>query len=130
MNRGEEPGRDHRYHDGMSIAKRHFEPVHPGEVLLEEFLRPLGISQYRLAKAISVPQRRISEIARGKRSVTADTALRLGRYFGMEAQFWLNLQSRCDLLCAEAALDSRLEEGESRRLGCIGKTRGSSVRPQ
>jgi len=70
----------------------------------------MDISQYRLAKDISVPQRRISEITQGKRSITADTALRLGRYFGMEAQFWLNLQSRYDLLKAEDALDERLDE--------------------
>ena len=92
------------------MAKRDFDPIHPGEILLEEFLRPMGISQYRLAKDISVAQRRISEITQGKRSITADTALRLGRYFGMEAQFWLNLQSRYDLLCAEAELDERLEK--------------------
>lgn len=91
------------------MVKRDFDPIHPGEILLEEFLRPMGISQYRLAKDISVPQRRISEIVQGKRSVTADTALRLGRYFGMEAQFWLNLQSRYDLLRAEAELDERLD---------------------
>ena len=91
------------------MAKRDFDPIHPGEILLEEFLRPMGISQYRLAKDISVTQRRISEITQGKRSITADTALRLGRYFGMEAQFWLNLQSRYDLLCAEAELAKRLE---------------------
>jgi len=91
------------------MTKRDFAPIHPGEVLLEEFLLPMGISQYRLAKDISVPQRRISEITQGKRSITADTALRLGRFFGMEAQFWLNLQSRYDLLCAEAELDKRLE---------------------
>jgi len=72
-------------------------------------LRPMGISQYRLAKGISVPQRRISEITQGERSVSADTALRLGRYFGMEAQFWLNLQSRSDLLRAQAELDERLD---------------------
>ena len=92
------------------MAKRDFEAIHPGEILLEEFLRPMGISQYRLAKDISVPQRRISEITQGKRSITADTALRLGRYFNMEAQFWLNLQSRYDLLCAEAELDKRLDK--------------------
>ena len=91
------------------MAKRHFEPIHPGDILLEEFLRPMEISQYRLAKNISVPQRRISEITQGKRSITADTALRLGRYFSMEAQFWLNLQSRYDLLRAEAELEKRLE---------------------
>jgi addiction module HigA family antidote len=91
------------------MTKRDFAPIHPGEVLLEEFLLPMGISQYRLAKDISVPQRRISEITQGKRSITADTALRLGRFFGMEAQFWLNLQSRYDLLRTEAELDKRLE---------------------
>ena len=90
------------------MAKRDFDPIHPGEILLEEFLRPLEISQYRLAKDISVPQRRICEIVQGKRAITADTALRLGRYFGMEAQFWLNLQSRYDLLQAEAGLEERL----------------------
>jgi len=90
------------------MVKRDFEPIQPGEVLLEEFLKPMEISQYRLAKDISVPQRRISEITQGKRSITADTALRLGRYFGMEAQFWLNLQTRYDLLRAEAELEKRL----------------------
>ena len=92
------------------MSKRDFDPIHPGEILLEEFLRPMGISQYRLAKDMSVPQRRISEIVQGKRSVTADTALRLGRFFGMEAQFWLNLQSRHDLLRAEAELEKRLDK--------------------
>jgi addiction module HigA family antidote len=91
------------------MAKRDFEPIHPGEVLLEEFLQPMGITQYRLAKEISVPQRRISEIVQGKRSITADTALRLGKYFDMEAQFWLNLQSRYDLLRAESELEDRLD---------------------
>ena len=92
------------------MTKRDFPPIHPGEILLEEFLLPMGISQYRLAKDISVSQRRISEIVQGKRSITADTALRLGRYFKMEAQFWLNLQSRFDLLNAEAELAKRLEK--------------------
>jgi addiction module HigA family antidote len=92
------------------MAKRDFEPIHPGEILLEEFLRPMNVTQYRLAKDISVPQRRISEITQGKRSITADTTLRLGRYIGMEAQFWLNLQPRYDLLCAEAELAKRLEK--------------------
>lgn len=92
------------------MSKRDFDAIHPGEILLEEFLRPMDISQYRLAKDISVPQRRISEITQGKRSITADTALRLGRYFGMEPQFWLNLQSRYDLLRAEDALDKRLDK--------------------
>lgn len=92
------------------MSKRDFDPIHPGEILLEEFLQPMDISQYRLAKDISVSQRRISEITQGKRSITADTALRLGRYFGMEAQFWLNLQSRYDLLQAEDELDTRLDK--------------------
>lgn len=90
------------------MTKRVLEPIHPGEILLEEFLKPMKISQYRLAKDISVPQRRISEITQGKRSITADTALRLGRFFGMEAQFWLNLQSRYDLLKAEEQLEEKL----------------------
>jgi len=72
-------------------------PVHPGEILKEEFLDPLAISQYRLSKDISVPPRRINEIVLGKRAITADTALRLGRFFGMSPQFWLNLQAHYDL---------------------------------
>ena len=95
---------------GYGMSKRNFGPIHPGEILLEEFLRPMGISQYRLAKDISVPQRRISEIVQRRRSITADTALRLGRFFGMEAQFWLNLQSRYDLLQAETELKKRLDK--------------------
>jgi len=72
-------------------------PVHPGEILLEEFLQPLGVSQYQVAKAIDVPARRINEIVHGQRRITADTALRLSRYFGTSERFWLNLQSRYDL---------------------------------
>ena len=89
--------------------KRDIPPIHPGEILLEEFLVPMEISQYRLAKDISVPQRRIGEIVHGNRAISADTALRLGRYFGMEAQFWLNLQTRYDLLQAETGLAKRLD---------------------
>ena len=85
-------------------------PIHPGEILREEFLEPMGISQYRLAKDISVPPRRINEIVHGKRSITADTALRLGRFFGMSAQFWLNLQTRYDLEITEDLLEDRLVE--------------------
>ncbi len=92
------------------MSKRDFQPIHPGEILLEEFLHPMGISQYRLAKDISVSQCRIGEIVHGKRSITADTALRFGRYFGMEAQFWLNLQSRYDLQKTEADLENRLQK--------------------
>ncbi len=73
----------------------------PGEVLNEEFLLPLGVSQYRLAKSIGTPARRINEIVHGKRAITPDTALRLGKYFGVSAQFWLNLQTRYDLQTAE-----------------------------
>ncbi len=79
------------------MSKRELEPIHPGEILLEEFLNPMDISQYRLSKDISVDPRRINEIVHGKRAISADTALRLGRYFGMSPQFWLNLQSHYDL---------------------------------
>ena len=72
-------------------------PIHPGEVLQEEYLGPLGVSQYRLAQAIGVPPRRINEIVHGKRGISADTALRLARYFGTSERFWLNLQSRYDI---------------------------------
>lgn len=85
-------------------------PIHPGQILLEEFLQPMSISQYRISKDISVPPRRINEIVQGKRSITADTALRLGKFFGMSPQFWLNLQSRYDLEVAEDALKSRLDK--------------------
>ncbi len=85
-------------------------PIHPGQILLEEFLQPMGISQYRISKDISVPARRINEIVHGKRSITADTALRLGKFFSMSAQFWLNLQSRYDLEVAEDTLKNRLKK--------------------
>ncbi len=84
-------------------------PIHPGEILKGEFLESMGISQYRLAKGISVPPRRINEIVHGKRAITADTALRLGRFFTMSPQFWLNLQTRYDLEVTEDQLDNRLE---------------------
>jgi antitoxin HigA-1 len=83
-------------------------PVHPGEVLLEEFLTPLGVSQYRLAKDTSVPPRRINEIVRRMRSITADTALRLSRYFGTTERFWLNLQAHYDLEVEKERLGDRL----------------------
>lgn len=85
-------------------------PIHPGEVLEQEFLVPLSISQYRLAKDISVPARRINEIVLGKRGITADTALRLARYFGTTDRFWLNLQARCDLEVERDRLGARLEK--------------------
>lgn len=84
-------------------------PIHPGEVLLEEFLKPKELSQNALALAIHVPARRINEIVLGKRGITADTALRLGRYFNMSAKFWLGLQMDYDLDVAEDKLGERLE---------------------
>jgi len=93
----------------MTRKKRLLPAVHPGEILLQEFLVPMGLSQYALAQSIGVPPRRINEIVLGKRSLSADTALRLGRYFGMEPQFWLNLQSRYDLDVAKDELGARLE---------------------
>jgi len=84
-------------------------PVHPGEVLLEDFMKPLGLSQYRVAKDIGVPTLRISQIVRGHRSVTADTALRLARYFGTSAAVWLRLQARYDLERAEAKIAKRIK---------------------
>jgi len=91
------------------VAKRKFNPVHPGVVLAEDFLKEMEISQYRLAKGIAVPPRRINEIVQGKRSITADTALRLGKFFGMEAQFWMNLQSHYDLEVAKDAIAGKLD---------------------
>ena len=92
------------------MTNKNLPPIHPGEILLEEFLRPMGISQYRLAKDISVSPRRINEIVHGKRAITADTALRLGRFFGMSPQFWLNLQNRYDLEVTEDMLVGRLDK--------------------
>lgn len=89
---------------------RDFPPIHPGEVLLEEFLKPMGISQYRLAHDIGVPPKRINEIVHGRRAITADTALRLARFFDMEAAFWMNLQSRYELEAARSDLNGRLEK--------------------
>ncbi|UCH49376.1 MAG: HigA family addiction module antidote protein [Betaproteobacteria bacterium] len=90
------------------MGKRKVPLATPGEILLEEFLKPLGITQYRLAKEIGVPQRRIGEIVAGKRTITADTAARFGVFFGMEAEFWLNLQSHYDLVKAREAIADRL----------------------
>ena len=83
--------------------------ITPGEILAEEFLTPMGLSQYRLAQDIGVPPRRVNEIVKGERAITADTALRLGRYFRMSAQFWLNLQSHHDLEIVEEQLGRRLQ---------------------
>jgi addiction module HigA family antidote len=84
-------------------------PIHPGEILMEEFLKPLGISQYKLAKDINVPARRINEIVHGKRSISADTALRLSRYFNLSERFWLNLQMRYDLEMEKDKFKGRIE---------------------
>ena len=91
------------------MPQRRMPPIHPGEILLEEFLTPLGISQYRLAKETSVPPRRINEIVHGIRSISADTALRLARYFGTTERFWLNLQAHYDLEVVRDRLGRRLE---------------------
>jgi antitoxin HigA-1 len=91
------------------LPEEKLQPVHPGEILLEEFLKPMAISQYRLAKDISVPPRRINEIIHGTRAVSADTALRLSRYFGTSERFWLNLQVRYDIEVEKDRLGDSLE---------------------
>ena len=91
------------------MASKKLDPIHPGEILLEEFLIPMDISQYRLAKDISVPPRRINEIVHGKRGVSANTALRLERYFGLSEGFWLRLQARYNLEVEKDRLEDRLE---------------------
>ena len=91
------------------MSEEKLPPIHPGEVLLEEFLKPMGLSQNQLALAIRVPARRINEIVHGKRRVTADTALRLARYFGMSAEFWLGLQMDYDLDVATEEIGDRIE---------------------
>ena len=85
-------------------------PIHPGEILMEEFLKPMNISQYRLAKDISVPPRRINEIVHGTRAITPDTALRLSRYFGLSERFWINMQTRYDLEVEKDRLQDRLDK--------------------
>lgn len=92
------------------MERRDLPPVHPGEILMEDFLSPLGISRYRLAKSIGVPQRRVDEICAGKRAITADTALRLARFFGTDAQTWMNLQAQYDLEVAEISLAERITQ--------------------
>lgn len=92
------------------MPSRKLPPIHPGEVLLMDFLEPLGLSQYRVAQDISVPPRRINEIVHGKRAISADTALRLARYFGTSDQFWINLQTQFDLEQQRDVLGSRLNK--------------------
>ncbi len=85
-------------------------PIHPGEILMEEFLKPMNISQYRVAKDISVPPRRINEIVHGLRGISPDTALRLSRYFGLSERFWMNMQTRYDLEIEKDRLQDRLDK--------------------
>src|SRR5438132_5266324 len=106
----------------FAMPRRKLPPTHPGEVLREEFITPLGISQYRLAKDTSVPPRRINEIIQGSRAISADTALRLARYFGTSERFWLNLQGRYDLEVAKDRLGSRLQREVKR--APLGSTAG------
>jgi antitoxin HigA-1 len=92
------------------MTQRDFPPIHPGEILLEDFLKPMNLSQYFVAQSLGVHPRRINEIVHGKRSITADTALRLAHFFNMEAQFWMNLQSRYDLEVTRHKLSERLNQ--------------------
>ena len=92
------------------MEKKIMGPIHPGEILLKEFLEPMGITQYRLSKDISVVPRRVNEIVHGKRAITADTALRLSRYFGTSEKFWMNLQTRYDMELQKDLLGDRLEK--------------------
>jgi len=91
------------------MSEQKLAPIHPGEILLEEFLEPMGISQYRLAKNISVPARRINDIVHGTRAITPDTTLRLSRYFGLSERFWMNLQAQYNLKEEKDRLKDRLE---------------------
>ena len=91
------------------MSRKRLEPIHPGEILLHEFLEPLGLSQYRLAKNLNVPARRVNEIVHGTRAVSADTALRLARFFGTSDRFWLNLQAAYDLDIERDRLGERLQ---------------------
>ena len=110
------------------MAAKKLAPVHPGEILLEEFLRPMGLSQYRLAKDIGVPARRINEIVHGQRAISADTALRLSRFFGMSERFWLNLQVRYALEVEKELLGDRLDR-EVRKLSTDGVRAGVAGNP-
>ena len=92
------------------MEKKIMGPIHPGEILMKEFLEPMGITQYRLAKDISVVPRRVNEIVHGKRAITADTALRLSRYFSTSEKFWMNLQTRYDMELQKDLLGDRLEK--------------------
>lgn len=91
------------------MGKRDFAPIHPGEILVHDFMEPMGLSQYRLAKSINVPARRINEIVHCKRAITADTALRLSRFFGLSDEYWMNLQALYELQVAREQLEPALE---------------------
>ncbi len=91
------------------MNKRDFEPIHPGEILWEEFLQPMEITQEQLAKDINIPLPQICQIVQGKQNISTDIALRLARFFNMEAQFWLNLQVRYDLICTQTKLAERIK---------------------
>ena len=102
---------DRREVDFSDVASgRQLQPVHPGEILRDEFLTPMGISVYRLAHAIKVSRPRLNDIVLGRRGVSTDTALRLGRYFGMTPEFWINLQTRYDLDIAECTIRLQIEQ--------------------
>ncbi|MCH7826246.1 MAG: HigA family addiction module antidote protein [Acidobacteria bacterium] len=94
----------------MSTPSRHLEPIHPGEILLEEFMKPMGVSINRLARELSVPPGRISAIVNGKRAITADTALRLGKYFGVSPEVWTGLQADFELRVARRTVGSQIEQ--------------------
>lgn len=101
---------DRRVVDFADVATgRRLPPVHPGEILRDEFLRPLGISAYQLAHAIKVPRSRANDIVLGRRAITTDTAMRLARYFGTSPEFWINLQARYDLDVAERTTRRKIE---------------------
>lgn len=101
---------DNRQVDFSDIATgRRLPTVHPGEILRDEFLKPMGLSVYELANAIKVPRSRANDVVRGRRAITTDTALRLGRYFGTTAAFWINLQARHDLDVADRSLRKKIE---------------------
>jgi len=95
---------------GNIVTGERLAPVHPGEILLHDFIEHMGLTRYKVAKSISVPQRRIDEICAGNRAITADTAMRLGRLFGMSAQTWMNLQAQYDLEVAESELGDRIDQ--------------------
>lgn len=114
--------REMDFSDIADLSAAHAAPIHPGEILLEEFLKPLNVSQYALAKAIGVPPRRINEIVHCKRGITVDTAMRLARFFGTDARSWINLQTHYDAIIAEEKMRDVLM-----RIPCLGDAQKSSM---